>query len=121
MSFYALDFLTSVNSLYRLYRSSTYALAIDDGNCRRLPEYRISPALFAVFLSHVATATLLCHKTKITQRYATPALTNIEGRGLTPLARTHAGMSAVSGGECIDVSVGHSDEKRHEVGAELFE
>ncbi|MEE1021718.1 MAG: hypothetical protein U0L83_01050, partial [Muribaculaceae bacterium] len=44
--------------------------------------HRISLALFVLFFSHVATATLLHHKTKITQRYATPALTNIGERGL---------------------------------------
>ena len=48
----------------------------------KLPEHRISLALFALFFSHVATATLLHHKTKIAQRYATPALTNIGERGL---------------------------------------
>ncbi len=48
----------------------------------KLPYHRISLALFALFFSHVATATLLHHKTKITQRYATPALTNIGERGL---------------------------------------
>ena len=52
----------------------------------KLPYHRISPALFALFFSHVATATLLHHKTKITQRYATPALTNIGERGLRPSA-----------------------------------
>lgn len=49
----------------------------------KLPLHRISPALFALFFSHVATATLLHHKTKISQRYATPALTNIKvGNGV---------------------------------------
>ena len=48
----------------------------------KLPLHRISLALFALFFSHVATATLLHHKTKISQRYAPPALTNIEERGL---------------------------------------
>ena len=48
----------------------------------KLPEHRISLALFALFFSHVATATLLHHKTKIAQRYATPVLTNIGVRGL---------------------------------------
>ena len=48
----------------------------------KMPLHRISSALFAMFFSHVATATLLHHKTKITQRYATPALTNIGERGL---------------------------------------
>jgi len=44
---------------------------------QKLLYHRISLALFPLFLSHVAKATLLRHKTKITQRYATPALTNI--------------------------------------------
>ncbi len=35
-----------------------------------------------MFFSHVATATLLHHKTKTTQRYAASALTNIGERGL---------------------------------------
>ena len=54
----------------------------------KLPEYRISPALFALFLSHVATATLLRYKTKITQRYAIPALTYIGERGLRVIGPT---------------------------------
>ena len=48
----------------------------------KTPYHRISPAFFALFLSHVAKATLLHHKTKTTQRYATPALTNIGEWGL---------------------------------------
>ncbi len=57
--------------------------------CRgiKLHYFRIFVALFALFLSHVATATLLHHKTKITQRYAIPALTNIGERGLSFLQR----------------------------------
>lgn len=42
---------------------------------KQLPYHRIlSPARPALFFSHVATATLLHHKTKTTQRYASPAL-----------------------------------------------
>jgi len=48
----------------------------------KMPLHRISSALFAMFFSHVATATLLHHKTKITRRSATPALKNIGARGL---------------------------------------
>ena len=59
-----------------------YAINLLRRNELKMPECRISPAFFALFLSHVAMATLLRHKTKITHRYATLALTNIGERGL---------------------------------------